>query len=231
MTAVDRSCRRSCVPSAAGSRTGCTGRCSTPGSPMAATGSTDGRPTRAASTRRWLTRPGPASNRHGGVRGMAGGDVAWWSFGVAATALIVSIFNSVWQYREARRRRKPDVVVSARFVPRAEPGEHPDRSRVQDQLSGTVEVAGPATVVAAGVAPPRGRRGWTESRAVFPSRVGPPPHDLPIVVNDSRWIIVDLPDPLPPGITREGGARLWVRTSSGHLFASRVVAPLRVIRK
>ncbi len=46
---------------------------------------------------------------------MDSADIAWWSLGVAGLALLMSIINSVWQYRDARRRRMPDVVVSARF--------------------------------------------------------------------------------------------------------------------
>ena len=50
---------------------------------------------------------------------MDSADIAWWSLGVAGLALLMSIITSVWQYRDARRRRTPDVVVSARFWPGA----------------------------------------------------------------------------------------------------------------
>ena len=39
----------------------------------------------------------------------------WRSFGVALAALLVSIFNAAWQYREARRNRRGSVTVVASF--------------------------------------------------------------------------------------------------------------------
>jgi len=157
---------------------------------------------------------------------MDSADIAWWSLGVAGLALLMSIINSVWQYRDARRRRTPDVVVSARFWPGAGVGAERYGDPVDDRLLADVHVSGSATVVGGGIAPPKGNRGWTELLTVAHEAQGG--RAVPVTVeNGSLAVWVDLPKPLPPGMNGDDGARLWVRTSTGHRYVSPVVRPLR----
>lgn len=155
-----------------------------------------------------------------------------WNLYVALAALLVSIAFNVWQALDRRRERRPDVSVEVGHLASGpgldDGGSHEDNMVVF--LMGEVHVGGTVTITAAGMAPPRGRRRWAEMPAEVHLR-GKEIDDkgrLPRVVTDDVLVVrVEHVRPLPPGHTQDEGARLWVRTSSGHRFvSSTALAPL-----
>ena len=156
---------------------------------------------------------------------------------MAVVALVVSIGFNIWQAWDRRRERTPDVTVEANNMipgapswPGPREGQHSGDDQTAVYLAGRVHVSGTATVHAAGMAPPTGRRGWVELHDDVYARVeGADEHGtLPRTVTDAALLVrVEQPHPLPSGITQDGGTRLWVRTSRGHRFVStEIVAPL-----
>ena len=158
-------------------------------------------------------------------------EVPAWSPHVAVVALAASIGFNIWQAWDRHRERKPDVAVEVGHLagspswPGPREGQHSGNDRTAVYLAGRVHVSGTATVVAAGMAPPTGRRGWVElPDDVYTGVEGTDDHrSLPRTVTDGALLVrVERPHPLPPGITQDGGVRLWVRTSTGDLFVSDV---------
>ena len=156
-------------------------------------------------------------------------EVPWWSQYVAVAALVVSIGFNVWQAWDRRRERRPDVTVEADNMipgspswPGPREGQHSGNDRIGVYLAGRVHVTGTATVVAAGMAPRTGKRGWAKLADAYARVEGADDHaTLPrTVTNGALLVRVEQPHPLPPGITQDGGTRLWVRTSRGHKFVS-----------
>lgn len=92
-------------------------------------------------------------------------EVPAWSPYVAVVALAASIGFNIWQAWDRHRERKPDVVVEVGHLagspswPGPREGQHSGNARTAVYLAGRVHVSGTATVVAAGMAPPTGRRG------------------------------------------------------------------------